>query len=57
MFADYESSPDAGTTEQAALELAAGFSYHSVLGALIYAYVVACPDIGYAVTTLAPFSE
>ncbi|KAI2504156.1 hypothetical protein MHU86_10270 [Fragilaria crotonensis] len=39
------------------LETAAGFSYRSVLGALIYAYVVARPDIGYAVTTLARFSD
>ena len=29
----------------------------SVLGAFIYAYVVARPDIGYAVTTLARFSD
>ena len=34
-----------------------GFSYRSVLGALIYAYVVARPDIGYAVTSLARFSD
>ena len=41
----------------AAIEADAGFSYRSVLGALIYAYVVARPDIGYAVTTLARFSD
>jgi Reverse transcriptase (RNA-dependent DNA polymerase) len=57
LFADYETSPSDGTPEHAALELSAGFSYRSVLGALICAYVVARPDIGYAVTTLARFSD
>ena len=57
LFTDYETSPPDGSPEHAALELSAGFSYpRSVLGALIYAYVVARPDIGYAVTTLARFS-
>ena len=57
MFADYETSPSDGTPDHTALEISAGFSYRSVLGALIYAYVVARPDIGYAVTTLARFSD
>jgi Reverse transcriptase (RNA-dependent DNA polymerase)/GAG-pre-integrase domain len=57
LFADYETSPLDGTSEHATLEQSAGFSYRSVLGALIYAYVVARPDIGYAVTTLARFSD
>ena len=57
MFADYESAPRADTAEADQLALDAGFSYRSVLGALIYAYVVARPDIGYAVTTLARFSD
>jgi Reverse transcriptase (RNA-dependent DNA polymerase) len=57
MFADYDSSPLPGTPAAAALESAAGFSFRSVLGALMYAYVVARPDIGYAVTTLARFSD
>jgi hypothetical protein len=57
MFSDHKSSPLDGTPEHAALELAAGFSYRSVRGAFIYAYVVAHPDIGYAVTTLARFSD
>ena len=57
MFLDYETSPLDGTPEHSALEKATGFSYRSVLGALIYAYVVARPDIGYAVTTLARFSS
>lgn len=40
-----------------ALELEKGFSYRQLLGELIYAYVVARPDIGYAVTTMARFSD
>ena len=57
MFDDYATAPRAGSAEYCDLETAAGFSYRSVLGALIYAYVVARPDIGYAVTTLARFSD
>ncbi|KAI2491255.1 hypothetical protein MHU86_23307 [Fragilaria crotonensis] len=57
LFTDYDTSPVDGTAEHAALERSVGFSYRSVLGALIYAYVVARPDIGYAVTTLARFSD
>ena len=57
LFSDYDGSPRDGSPEHAALATAAGFSYRSVLGALIYAYVVARPDIGYAVTTLARFSD
>ena len=57
MFDDYTTAPRDGTAEYCDLETAAGFSYRSVLGALIFAYVVARPDIGYAVTTLARFSD
>jgi hypothetical protein len=57
MFDDYALAPRDGTAEYCDLETAAGFSYRSVLGALIYAYVVSRPDIGYAVTTLARFSD
>ena len=57
MFADYDTAPLADSAEHLALESSSGFSYRSVLGALIYAYVVARPDIGYAVTTLARFSD
>lgn len=39
------------------LEIVAGFSYQSVLRAVIYVYVVARPDIGFAVTLLARFSD
>jgi Reverse transcriptase (RNA-dependent DNA polymerase) len=57
MFTDHATAPRDGTPEHTALSTQAGFSYRSVLGALIYAYVVARPDIGYAVTTLARFSD
>ena len=57
MFADYDRTPADDPSAHASLEAAVGFSYRSVLGALIYAYVVARPDIGYAVTTLARFSD
>ena len=57
MFDDYATAPRDGTAEYYDLETAAGFLYRSVLGAFIYAYVVARPDIGYAVTTLARFSD
>ncbi|KAI2490764.1 hypothetical protein MHU86_23811 [Fragilaria crotonensis] len=45
MFDDYATAPRDDTAESRDLETAAGFSYRSVLGALIYAYVVARPDI------------
>ena len=57
MFDEYDSAPLDGSLAHSSIESAAGFSYRSVLGALIYAYVVARPDIGYAVTTLARFSD
>jgi hypothetical protein len=38
-------------------EIVAGFPYRSVLGAIIYVYVVARIDIGFAVTLLARFSD
>ena len=57
MFADYDRTSADDPSVHSSLEAAAGFSYRSVLGALIYAYVVARPDIGYAVTTLARFSD
>ena len=34
-----------------------GYSYRSLLGEIMYAYVVARPDIGYAVMMLAKFSK
>ena len=58
MFLDYETAPiPDSSAKYRDLESSSGFSYRSVLGALIYAHVVTRPDIGYAVMTLARFSE
>ena len=48
--------PSEGTVEHAELSTQSGFSYHSLLGELMYAYVTCRPDIGYAITTLSKFS-
>jgi len=42
--------------EHKALEAEQGFGYRSVLGEMLFAYVLCHPDIGCAVTTLAKFS-
>ena len=57
MITDYATAPRAVTDEYSALESSSGFLHRSVLDALIYAYVMAQPDIVYAVTTLACFSD
>jgi len=44
------------TPEHKALEAEQGFSYRSVLGEILFAYVLCRPDIEYTVTTLAKFS-
>ena len=44
--------PQEGTSEHTILEEKLGFSYCSVLGELMYAYVMCCPDIGYSVIIL-----
>ena len=48
--------PDEGTPAHAALSAKHGFSYRGLLGKLLYAYITARPDIGYAVVTLSKFS-
>jgi len=48
--------PVENTPEHKALEAEQGFGYRSVLGEILFAYVLCRPDIGYAVTTLAKFS-
>ncbi len=48
--------PPEKTPEAKALAIEEGFSYRNVLGELIYAYVIARLDIGYAVCLLARFS-
>ena len=47
--------PPEGTPEHAALSESQGFSYRTLLGELLYAYVTCRPDIGYAVVTLSKF--
>ena len=48
--------PLEGSKEAYALELKSGFSYRTLLGEMMYAYVTCRPDIGYAITTLSKFS-
>jgi hypothetical protein len=57
LFADYDSNANADANALLEFETAAGFAYRSVLGAIIYIYVVARIDIGFAVTLLARFSD
>ena len=52
-----EPGPAEGTTAHRVLQDKMKFTYRQVLGELIYAYVVARLDIGYAVTLLARFSQ
>ena len=51
-----ELGPEEGTAEHKALEREAGFSFRQVLGELMYAYVIARCDIGYAVTFMARYA-
>ena len=48
--------PVKNAPEHKALEAEQGFGYQSVLGEILFPCVLCCPDIGYAVTTLAKFS-
>ena len=43
--------PREGTTKHTLLEKKHRFSYRTLLGELMYSYVTARPDIGYAITT------
>ena len=53
----YTDSPAEDSDEHAALVDKWKFSYRSLLGELMYAYVTCRPDIGYAITTLSKFSH
>jgi hypothetical protein len=57
LFTDYEANANADTNTLLEFETTADFAYRSVLGAVIYIYVVARVDIGFAVTLLARFSD
>jgi hypothetical protein len=48
--------PAESTSQHRALEKEMKFPYRGLLGELLYAYVTARPDIGYAVTTLSKFA-
>lgn len=48
--------PAEGTTEHADLAQSQGFSFRTLLGELLYAYITCRPDIGYAVVVLSKFS-
>ena len=49
--------PKEHTVEHKQLEAEMNFSYRGLLGELMYAYVIARPDIGYALVTLSKFSN
>ncbi|KAG7354611.1 reverse transcriptase RNA-dependent DNA polymerase [Nitzschia inconspicua] len=49
--------PSEGSPEHAALCESQGFSYRTLLGELLYAYITCRPDIGYAVLTLSKFAS
>jgi len=48
--------PVENTPKHKALKAEQGFGYRSVLGEMLFAYVLCRPDIGHAVTILAKFS-
>ena len=50
-----KAGPPEGTPEHTKLAQKYGFSYRTLLGELMYAYVTCRPDIGYAVVTLSKF--
>ncbi|KAG7341264.1 helicase domain protein [Nitzschia inconspicua] len=49
--------PSEGSPEHADLCESQGFSYRTLLGELLYAYITCRPDIGYAVVTLSKFAS
>ena len=52
-----QKGPLEGTAEHLILEKKSGFSYRTLLGEMMYAYVTCRPDIGYAITLLSKFSS
>jgi hypothetical protein len=49
--------PKEGPEEHAVLSDHQGFSFRTLLGELLYAYITCRPDIGYAVVTLSKFGS
>ena len=54
MFCDKGASE--GTATHQVFETISKFNYQNVLGESMYVYIICCPDIGYAITTLSKFS-
>ena len=52
-----QKGPAEGTAEHKQLKNKTGFSYRTLLGEMMYAYVTCRPDIGYAITLLSKFSS
>ena len=48
--------PDEGTIDTFKLEFSQGFGYHTLLGEMMYTYVICHPNIGYTITTMSKFS-
>ena len=57
LYLDYNAAATATDAALMDYKVGAGFSYRSILGCVIYVYVVAHIDIGFAVTLLARFSD
>ena len=50
-----DQGPREGTVEHTLLEKKHKFSYRTLLGELMHAYITACPNIEYTITTLSKF--
>jgi hypothetical protein len=53
----HTNGPNEGTIEHKKLQEKQGFSYRSLLGEIMYAYVSCRPDIGYAITLLSKYGS
>ena len=56
-IAKHTNGPKEGTAEHSALEAKAGFSYRTLLGEMMYAYVSCRPDIGYPITLMSKYAS
>ena len=52
-----QAGPAEGTSEHQALEDQKGFSYRTLLGEIMYAYVSCRPDIGYPITLMSKYAS
>jgi hypothetical protein len=53
----HNNGPKEGTAEHQALEERQGFSYRTLLGEMMFAYVSCRPDIGYAITLMSKYGS